>query len=157
MDEGLQFYGVAEVMGDVGPDEVGADRGIEGSVGDLTGDPGGHGPLRGPRVSGRVEEQSQLLQHLVEERRSLGLFAPEETGQHGKGGTLDPGDQRVQPCLDEPVRPDMPPECPLVCDVAELLESVVAGHHGLLGRPSGRRRLADFSDDAAIEFLLRVR
>lgn len=84
-----------------------------------------------------LEDQSQFLQHLIEERWGFGLFGPEEAGQHGEGGALNPGDQRVKPCLNEPVGPDVTAECPLARDVAELLEGVVGGHQRLLGRRLG--------------------
>jgi hypothetical protein len=84
-----------------------------------------------------MEEQSQLPQYLVEERWRFRLLTPEEAGQHGEGGTLNPSNQRVEPCLDESVGPDVPTEGPLARDVAELLEGVIAGHRSLLGRRLG--------------------
>ncbi|MFG2991773.1 DUF6193 family natural product biosynthesis protein [Streptomyces sp. NPDC048257] len=99
-----------------------------------------------------MEAQPQLLQHVVEKCRSLRLFAPEEAGQHGEGGTFNPGNQPVQTCLDESVRPDVPTEGPLARDVAELFESVVAGHHSLLDRYLGEEARIS-ADSAAIEWL----
>ncbi|WP_327436454.1 hypothetical protein OG279_37455 (plasmid) [Streptomyces sp. NBC_01201] len=73
----------------------------------------------------------------VEERWRFGFLAPEEAGQHRKGGTLNLGNEGVKPCLNEPVRTDMPTECPLLPDVAQLFEGVIAGHRSLLGRRLG--------------------
>ncbi len=84
-----------------------------------------------------MEEQSQFLQYLVEELWRFGLFAPKESSQHGEGRALDPRYQCVQTCLNEPVRPDMPAECPLARDASELIEGVVAGHQSLLRRHLG--------------------
>ncbi|MER6854007.1 MULTISPECIES: hypothetical protein [Streptomyces] len=78
--------------------------------------------------------QTQLLQDLIEKRRRFGLLAAEKAGQHGEGGTLDLGQECVKAGLDEPVGPDMPTDCPLARDVAELLEGVITGHQSLLGR-----------------------
>lgn len=47
-------------------------------------------PLRCPRVGRRLEEQSQLIQHLVEELWPFALFAPEEASQYGEGGLSVP-------------------------------------------------------------------
>ncbi|MCM3298392.1 hypothetical protein M4D73_09115 [Streptomyces pseudogriseolus] len=53
-----QLFGVAEVIGNVCPDEVCADGWIQEPVGDLTGDPVGHRPLCGPGVCGRESSPS---------------------------------------------------------------------------------------------------
>lgn len=74
-----------------------------------------------------MEEQYQLLPYLVEKGWCFVVLAPEEAGRHGEGANLNPSDERVEPCLDESVGPDVPTECLLARDVAELLEGVIAG------------------------------
>ncbi|OKJ09435.1 hypothetical protein AMK20_17985 [Streptomyces sp. TSRI0261] len=148
----FQLFGMAEVIGDVCPDEVSTGSGTQGSVGDPTSDPVGHRPLCGTGVCGRVEEQSQLLQYVVEELWRFGFFAPEESSQHGQGRALDPSYQGVQTCLYKPVRSDMSAKCLLTRDVPELIEGVVAGHQ-VFSVGIWEVKADTSADAAAIEFI----
>ncbi|MFE3761031.1 hypothetical protein ACFXPI_04595 [Streptomyces sp. NPDC059104] len=122
VDKRLPFFGVAEVVGDLHPQQMGAAGQTKGFVDDLTGDPVGH---------------------RAEECRSVGPFAPEEAGQHGERRTLDPGEQSVQSCLDEPVGSDVHLERPLVRDVAELGRSGAADRAASYQAPGSNRHQAD--------------